>query len=87
MAPHQIISLMTYAEASNTMALAGHADHIHVGFSPQTAPGSPAARLFDGVLEPKAWQRLVDRLAAIDNPRVVTAPSAAAILAPRPKRP
>jgi soluble lytic murein transglycosylase-like protein len=87
MAPHQIISLMRYAEASNTMALADHADHIHVGFTPQTAPGSLAARLFDGVLEPKAWQRLVDRLAAIENPRVAIAPSAAAILAIRPARP
>ncbi len=86
MAPHQIISLMTYAEALNTLALADHADHIHVGFSPQQQPGSVAARLFDGVLEPKAWQRLIDRLTAIDNPRVATAPSAAAILAV-PKRP
>ena len=81
MRPHQIISLMTYAEATNTLALADHADHIHVGFAPQQAPGSLAARLFDGVLEPKAWQRLVDRLAAIDNPRVATAPSAASLLA------
>ena len=86
MRPHQIISLMTYAEASNTLALADHADHIHVGFAPQQAPGSPAARLFDGVLEPKAWQRLIDRLAAIDNPRVATAPSAAALLSTQ-KRP
>jgi hypothetical protein len=86
MQPHQIISLMTYASATNTLALADHADHIHVGFTPQQAPGSLAARLFDGVLEPKAWQRLVDRLAAIDNPRVATSPSAASIVA-TPKRP
>ena len=47
MQPHQIISLMTYAEAANTMALADHADHIHVGFSPQTAarlPCGPSVR-------------------------------------------
>ena len=81
MAPHQIISLMTYAGATNTLALSDHADHIHVGFSPQHAPGSLAARLFDGALDPKAWQRLIDRLAAIDNPRVATSPSAASLLA------
>jgi len=86
MAPHQIISLMTYAGATNTLALADHADHIHVGFSPQRAPGSLEARLFDGQLEPSAWQRLIDRLAAIKNPRVRTEPSAAAVLAP-PRKP
>jgi hypothetical protein len=79
-APHQIISLMRYEGAANTLALADHADHIHIGFAPQQAPGSPGARLFDGLLEPKAWQRLIDRLAAIDNPRVATQPSAAAVV-------
>jgi membrane-bound lytic murein transglycosylase B len=32
--PHQIISLMTFADADNTMALPDHANHIHVGFAP-----------------------------------------------------
>jgi hypothetical protein len=32
--PHQIISLMTFADADNTLALPDHADHIHVGFAP-----------------------------------------------------
>jgi hypothetical protein len=34
MAPHQIISLMTFAGAGNTLALSDHDDHIHVGFRP-----------------------------------------------------
>jgi membrane-bound lytic murein transglycosylase B len=34
MAPHQIISLMTFARADNTFAMSDHADHIHVGFRP-----------------------------------------------------
>ncbi len=64
MRPHQIISLMTFQGAANTLALADHADHIHVGFSPtDTTASSLNARLFDGVLEPKAWRRLIDRLA------------------------
>ncbi len=80
MRPHQIISLMTFQGAANTLALADHADHIHVGFSPtDTAPSTLNARLFDGVLEPKAWRQLIDRLASIDNPRVTPAPSGAAI--------
>jgi hypothetical protein len=34
MKPHQIISLMDFAGADNTYAMADHADHIHVGFRP-----------------------------------------------------
>lgn len=34
MRPHQIISLMTFQGAPNTLALGDHADHIHVGFAP-----------------------------------------------------
>ena len=35
MKPHQIISLMKYPNADNTLALADHYDHIHVGFAPE----------------------------------------------------
>jgi hypothetical protein len=87
MRPHQIISLMTFDGAANTLALADHADHIHVGFSPLDAAASPNARLFDGVLQPDAWRRLIDRLAAIENPRVASAPSAAALPALPPAGP
>ncbi len=79
MRPHQIISLMTFDGAANTLALADHADHIHVGFAPLDGTASLNARLFDGVLEPEAWRRLIDRLASIDNPSVAAAPSAAAL--------
>jgi hypothetical protein len=34
MKPHQIISLMTFQGADNTLALADHDDHIHVGWQP-----------------------------------------------------
>ena len=34
MKPHQIISLMTFKDADNTLAMADHADHIHVGWRP-----------------------------------------------------
>jgi len=37
MRPHQIISLMTFPEAGNTLALPDHDDHIHVGFRPPSA--------------------------------------------------
>ena len=38
MKPHQIISLMDFEGADNTLSLADHDDHIHVGFQPRTAP-------------------------------------------------
>jgi soluble lytic murein transglycosylase-like protein len=43
--PHQIISLMQYPGAPNTLAMAEHWDHIHVGFRPVAAQLglSPAA--------------------------------------------
>src|SRR5205823_4505011 len=34
MEPHQIITLMTYPGADNTLALPDHANHVHVGFRP-----------------------------------------------------
>jgi len=76
MKPHQIISLMTPADfggADNVMALSDHDDHIHVGFQPVGAAGG------DGVLKPRQWPRLIDRLAHVDNPTVPTRPSRDAI--------
>jgi hypothetical protein len=37
--PHQIISLMTFAGAVNTMSLGDHANHIHIGFRPSPLGG------------------------------------------------
>jgi hypothetical protein len=78
MAPAQIISLMSYPGAQNTLALGDHADHIHVGFRPQAAGGRGVQALG---LRPSQWLRLVDRLGRIDNPAVQTAPSRYAIRA------
>jgi hypothetical protein len=73
--PHQIISLLTFDGADNTLARADHDDHIHVGFAPERTPGSPAARQFDGVLEPRQWGALMKRLTKIDNPELLRVPS------------
>ena len=42
MKPHQIISLMTFAGTDNTLAMADHADHIHVGWRPLYGANSKA---------------------------------------------
>ena len=44
MKPHQIISLMKYADADNTLSMSNHDDHIHVGFYPEARTAAPPAR-------------------------------------------
>ncbi len=85
MKPSQIISLMTYADHDNTLALADHADHIHVGFRPGYAAGTPAAKELASVLKPSQWIKLIDRLGQIDNPTVAKRPSRYAITVPVPQ--
>jgi hypothetical protein len=80
--PHQIISLMTYKDTDNTLALPDHADHIHVGFHPQYQPGTPEASQLDAVLKPTQWIKLINRIGDIANPRVSLQPSKYAIRVP-----
>jgi hypothetical protein len=77
--PHQIISLMTYEGTDNTLAMADHADHIHVGYAPQFDPTTKAGKLAESVLKPSQWIKLIDRLGQIDNPTVQLKPSKYAI--------
>ena len=44
MKPHQIISLMKFEGADNTLAMGDHDDHIHVGFEPQYGANSEASQ-------------------------------------------
>ena len=70
MKPHQIISLMTFEGADNTLAMADHDDHIHVGFRPlygANAEGRQAdrrgaqARAVDQADRPPRQDRQPDR--------------------------
>src|SRR5215217_7867237 len=75
MKPDQIISLMTFEGADNTLALGDHDDHIHVGWKPLYGTNSKAAKQVNAVLKPKQWIKLIDRLGEIDNPEVSLQPS------------
>ena len=86
MKPHQIISLMTFDGADNTLALPDHADHIHVGFRPLYGDNQKLGKQLDSVLKPGQWIKLIDRIGAIDNPTVLTQPSKYAIRVAAPKR-
>jgi hypothetical protein len=70
--PHQIISLMTFDGADNTLALPDHADHIHVGFRPLFGTNSALGRQLAAILAPDQWTRLVQRIAKIDEPSLQT---------------
>ena len=88
MKPHQIISLMTFKGADNTLSLSDHDDHIHVGFYPQYS--GKLATQYNAALKPGQWIKLIDRLNEIDNPVVPVKPSKVAIPTgpdqPRPRR-
>jgi murein DD-endopeptidase MepM/ murein hydrolase activator NlpD len=86
MKPHQIISLMTFDGADNTLALPDHYDHIHVGFRPLYGDNQKLGKQLDSVLKPGQWIKLIDRIGAIDNPTVLTQPSKYAIRVATPKR-
>ena len=62
MKPHQIISLMKYPNADNTLAMADHYDHIHVGFAPEYDANSKSAKELNSVLKPGQWSKLIERL-------------------------
>jgi transglycosylase-like protein with SLT domain/peptidase M23-like protein len=77
--PHQIISLMTYEGATNTYAMADHADHVHVGFRPLYGANTKLGRKLAAVLKPSQWIKLIDRISAIDNPTVLVRPTKYAV--------
>jgi murein DD-endopeptidase MepM/ murein hydrolase activator NlpD len=77
--PDQIITLMTFSGADNTFAMSDHHDHIHVGWRPLYGTNAKAAKQVNAILKPKQWIKLIDRLSAIDNPKVRLKPSKAAV--------
>jgi hypothetical protein len=73
MAADQIISLLDYGQ--NTIAMADHNDHIHVGFTPLFGQNRKLGQQALAVLKPGQWSDLIARLREIDNPVVPTEPS------------
>jgi hypothetical protein len=73
MQPHQVISLLELG--GPTLAMADHADHIHVGFKPLFGANKKLGRQAMQVLKPGQWSDLITRLGEIDNPVVPTKPS------------
>ena len=83
MKPHQIISLMTFDGADNTLSLPDHNDHIHVGFQPLFGTNPKLGHQLNSALKPSQWVKLIDRLGKIDNPTVPIKPSKYALKVPK----
>jgi murein DD-endopeptidase MepM/ murein hydrolase activator NlpD len=83
MKPHQIISLMTFDGADNTLSLPDHNDHIHVGFQPLFGDNAKLGHQLNSALKPSQWVKLIDRLGKIDNPTVPIKPSKYALKVPK----
>jgi hypothetical protein len=73
MRPHQIISLLSLG--GNTMKMADHYNHIHVGFRPMFGNSKKGGGQAESVLKPGQWADLIGRLSQIQNPVVPTSPS------------
>jgi hypothetical protein len=87
MKPDQIISLMKFDGADNTLAMGDHDDHIHVGWRPLYDRSDRSARRAAAILKPKQWIKLIDRLGEIDNPTVRLKPSRYSVkVVKRPRR-
>jgi len=86
MKPAQIITLMKYDGADNTLAMADHDDHIHVGYRPTFDPSTKAGKQAEAILKPSQWIKLIDRLGDIANPTVRVQPSKYAIRVPESNR-
>jgi membrane-bound lytic murein transglycosylase B len=72
MKPHQIITLMKYEGEDNTLALADHYNHIHVGYAPTEGVNG---KQLEQLLKPGQWDDLVSQLSKIKVPNVSAAPS------------
>jgi hypothetical protein len=74
MRPAQIISLMDLGPP--TFILPDHYNHIHVGYTFSTTGNISQ---LGQILKPEQWQRLIERLGQIENPKVPAKPSVAAL--------
>jgi transglycosylase-like protein with SLT domain len=85
--PHQVISLMTYSQATNTMSMRDHFNHIHIGFHPAGSDLTPTAHLaqvasarssLSTTLDSRQWQQLTAHLQSLGDPPLLLPGASAA---------
>ncbi len=78
-APTQIISLMSYRNQPNTLALPDHADRLQVTYTPMYGQNSVLSGQLASALRPSQWIELINRIGQLAEPTVPTTPSRFAI--------
>jgi len=91
--PHEIISLMRYPQASNTLAETSSSKEIRLDFSPATVSAAHSARVGRTAQAPHTsalstlsavqWDKLMTRVAALPTPTVAIKPSSVAVADPK----
>ena len=79
MRPDEIISDMSYANQSNTLALPDHKNRIQITFTPDYGTNKKLAAQIKSILQPGQWIQLINRISQIPEPVVPIAPSKYAI--------
>ncbi len=89
-APHRIVSLMQFPEASTTQALPSAWDHLYIDFLPRPSAHATRARAaasspltVTGSLSGGQWSQLIGRIAVLPKPTVAAGPSSTAIRDPQ----
>ncbi len=75
-APTQIISLMSYHNQANTLALPDHADKLQITYTPLFGQNNALSSQLADALKPGQWIQLIQRIGQIPEPTVPTTPSA-----------
>ena len=84
MAPAQIISLMEMG--GPTFAMSDHADHIHLGFTPDSTSNGDPLNEAGATLSATQWDKLLERIGELDQPTVPTEVSEFALPAKKSDR-
>ena len=79
MQPAQIVSDMSYRDASNTIALPNHQDRIQIVFTPDYGANKKMSAQIKSILQPNQWIQLINRISQIPEPVVPVTPSKYAI--------
>ena len=78
-APTMIVSLMSYKDQSNTLALPDHADRLQITYRPQYGANKQLSAAIKSALKPTQWINLIQRIGQIPEPVVPITPSSYAI--------
>jgi hypothetical protein len=81
LAPNMIVSLMSYHNQPNTLALPDHAGRLQIAYTPLFGQNKQLSAKLASALKPAQWITLIQRIGQIPEPAVPTTQSRYAITA------